>query len=83
MYLGVPYEYGSMMHFQSRQYSISNDRTIVPLIGWAKLGMSNQASELQSYPTKLDYLHINLLYCEGELIMIHKLINTDGDNNTA
>ena len=60
--LPIPYDYASIMHFQSRTYSIANQRTIVPVndsIPLAYLGSSQ-------LPTQQDYLHIYLLYCQGK-----------------
>ena len=61
----LPYDYRSIMHFSSTEYSFKYPRqTLAPLNRTvAQLGGS-------SYPTRLDYLHINLLYCEGTCIYL-------------
>lgn len=69
---GVPYEYKSLMHYSAKAHSANGLYTIVPLkqsISVDEIGGAQTA-------TKFDYLHINLLYCEGECITgIVKLIN--------
>ena len=58
----VPYDYHSIMHFISKLHPVTGEPTIVSLM--AGLNASDLGSAL--LPTEYDYLHINLLYCEGE-----------------
>ena len=56
---GVPYDYHSIMHFSSRAFAKSTFvKTIEPLNFRDAFGKA-------SYPTFLDTLHLNFLYCEG------------------
>ena len=59
---GVPYDYHSIMHYRSSSYPIIKEPTILSLID------SVNVSDLGSapLPTEYDYLHINLLYCQGK-----------------
>ena len=59
---GVPYDYHSIMHFKSSAHPVTGNSTIVPL--GVELKKADLGSALS--PTEYDYLHINLLYCEGE-----------------
>ena len=57
----VPYDYKSIMHFRYNFGSEDENPTIRPLskkIAWNQLGQASR-------PTKYDYLHVNLLYCQG------------------
>lgn len=65
---GLPYDYDSIMHYSSTKYSTSNASTIVPLNETVRLGIRKELLLLGAYPTKFDYLHINLLYCSGKII---------------
>ena len=58
---GLPYDYGSIMHYSPTCFSIKGKPTFVPLKSFSKpISPKGNAS---SY----DYLHINLLYCQGTL----------------
>lgn len=60
---GVPYDYHSVMHFDSLQYSLDGTTpTIIPLFSHAHPDILGQADS----PTHYDYLHVNILYCGGE-----------------
>ena len=56
---GLPYQIESLMHFCYNEYSIWPDEFTM---------VSKQRIELLSsqFPTTLDYMHINLLYCNGK-----------------
>ena len=59
---GLPYDYGSIMHFRHNAFSRDQiESTVVPhsrTISKTILGSSATA-------TDLDFLHLNLLYCGG------------------
>ena len=61
---GLPYDYRSIMHY--RPSGCSNNRK--PVFYPLHVPMDAIRSTLTEPPTYLDYLHINLLYCEGALI---------------
>lgn len=63
---GIPYEYGSIMHYTTREYSLSGARTIVPLNANVDLGVTQLGLMNGLYPTDYDFFHINLLYGEGK-----------------
>ena len=61
----VPYEFKSIMHYGAYAGCIDATKpTIIPILKYnvslAELGSSK-------LPTEYDYLHINLLYCAGNL----------------
>ena len=68
MYLGVPYDYHSIMHLKSNQYSISEQcPTIAPIIENVSLATSKDFLQSHNfYATVPDFMHINLLYCRGK-----------------
>ena len=61
----VPYEFKSIMHYDAFAASINDSEpTIIPF-PWYNVSLHELGSS--TVPTEYDYLHINLLYCEGEL----------------
>ena len=59
---GLPYDYESVMHFEAKALSLNNFYpTITPL----NVSVSPNILGSADSPTKLDYLHLNLLYCGG------------------
>ena len=75
----VPYDYKSIMHFAAYTGTSQAYPTIFPNFNSdltiLDLGNSN-------LPTEYDYLHINLLYCEGEFTTIIYLILTHTEERT-
>lgn len=65
---GLPYEYSSIMHYDSKMFSENGEATILPKVPNATMGTSRR-------PTQLDYLHINLLYCDGKEILLNTSVN--------
>ena len=66
----LPYQYDSIMHFTAYQHSLNDQPTIEPLnmdIPSEFLGSRNEASFW-------DYLHINLLYCDGNVHHIYMCV---------
>ena len=59
---GIPYDHRSIMHYKSSIYSIFGETTILPLIAGVNVTDLGSAP----LPTEYDYLHINLLYCQGD-----------------
>lgn len=59
---GIPYEYESFTHFGAFHYSNNQRPTLVPKNDSIPLEVLGSAK----LPTLKDYLHINLLYCEGK-----------------
>ena len=57
---GLPYDIESVMHYDARSYSINGQPTMVSLVS-----TPITPCYYREYPTKYDYLHINLLYCKG------------------
>ncbi|XP_045452566.1 seminal metalloprotease 1-like [Melitaea cinxia] len=56
---GVPYDYGSVMHYPSKAFSKNGNKTIIPLKEDVKIGQRVGLSES-------DVLKINRMYCEDE-----------------
>ena len=60
---GLPYDYSSIMHYRHNTFSRTRfGSTMIPgnrTIPKATLGNTVK-------PTELDFLHLNLLYCEGK-----------------
>ena len=58
----LPYNYESIMHLPCRAYSMNGLLTIVPK------EVHVHEHIFQGYPSarELDYLHLNILYCNGE-----------------
>ena len=62
----VPYEFQSIMHYNAFAASISDSEpTIIPF-PWHNVSLHELGSS--PLPTDYDYLHINFLYCEGDLV---------------
>ena len=60
---GLPYDYFTMMHFKACSYSKKGLPTIIPLNPYVnKVDLGKNV-----HPGKLDYLHLNFLYCDGSL----------------
>ena len=58
---GLPYDFGSIMHYASTDQSSNGKPTFLLLNNVSKpIGTTTTA-------TYYDYLHINLLYCQGTL----------------
>ena len=58
---GLPYDITSVMHFEHNVFACPNQSTLEPLslmIAKKELGSSVTGTEF-------DFLHINLLYCQG------------------
>ena len=60
---GVPYDYESIMHYPE---FIGSKRVIVPLRNISEPPFLWQSN----YPSLYDYLHVNLLYCNGRYISL-------------
>ena len=63
----MPYDYVSVMHFEGNEYSENNQTTISAYTNGNEhisLGTGN------GLPTEYDFLHIYLLYCEGNCIEV-------------
>ena len=59
---GVPYDYKSIMHYQEFAGTKNGQRVIVRLTNIFEplyIGQFN-------FPSVYDFLHVNLLYCNGE-----------------
>ena len=66
----LPYDYASIMHYSHSTYSGKSE--LVPRNRSIPLDYISSAEE----PTELDYLHINLAYCNGtekDMQFIHSL----------
>lgn len=61
---GVPYDYHSIMHYCQNKYSANGMPTIIPLQEGATLD--------ENSPSASDFLHINLLYCGGNVFLFSK-----------
>ena len=59
---GIPYNYYSIMHYNAYTYSSNDKPTLVPLDHNVPVEILGTAS----YPSNLDLLHINTMYCDGE-----------------
>ena len=65
---GLPYDFSSIMHFQHNAFAYPNQSTLEPLSGEIpkeELGRSVTGTEF-------DFLHINLLYCQGNVVCLNK-----------
>ena len=61
---GLPYDFNSTMHFQHNAFALPDKSTLEPrtlTIPKTDLGCSATGTEL-------DFLHINLLYCGGNVV---------------
>ena len=56
---GLPYDFGSIMHYPSIAYSSNGRPTFVVLKA------TRESIGTKCTPTYYDYLHVNLLYCQG------------------
>ena len=55
---GLPYDYKSVMHPNMFAFGGGSSKTIVPLMAIGRLSIG-------PYPTAVDMLHLNFLYCGG------------------
>ena len=63
---GLPYDYESVMHFRHNEFSLDNQSsTLVP----KKERISLESLGRSLAGTDLDYLHLNLLYCDGKIFV--------------
>ena len=65
----LPYDLSSIMHFQHNAFGYPHQSTLEPVnhtIPKKQLGISVTG-------TDLDFLHINLLYCEGNVLFLDKM----------
>lgn len=60
---GVPYDYKSIMHYEYLAASKNSQPTMEPLN--PNITLEDLGSALA--PTEYDYLHLNLLYCQGNV----------------
>ena len=67
----LPYHSKSLMHFFHNQYSENGGDTLQG----AKDILDYLLFGLNKLPNKLDYLHINLLYCGGKQATMSKIIS--------
>ena len=65
---GLPYDFSSIVHFQHYLFAYPHQSTLEPLclrIPKEELGSSVTGTEF-------DFLHINLLYCQGNVVCLHE-----------
>lgn len=62
---GLPYDYRSIMHPDALRYSGDDQLTIVP--STTNIPMQIMGTGIGGLPTPLDFMHINLFYCEGRV----------------
>ena len=67
----LPYDYWSVMHFQRTQFSKNMQLLTLDSLN---ANVPSKALGSSHFPTRLDYLHIIFLYCEGT--RLHGIINT-------
>jgi len=75
--LGVPYDYGSVMHYGSHYYSLNGQPTIVPNQSGVTIGQ-------RIGPSYWDTYQMNLLYkcaCKDSIIICHKYASKCWDFN--
>ena len=58
----LPYDYRSVMHYKPKLNSSNTESVMVPVSKSVSVATFGQSD----FPTCLDYLHINLLYCGGK-----------------
>ena len=58
----LPYNYESIMHLPCRAYTINGLMTVVP----KEPSVPGYMLQDNPLPHELDYLHLNILYCNGE-----------------
>ena len=61
---GVPYDYGSVMHYGAFDFSRNGQPTILPLDG--NVALSDLGQRQGFSPS--DVTHVNVLYCGGKFI---------------
>lgn len=57
----LPYTFKSIMHFKAAEYSKDENFTIIPRLP----DIDPHILGLSEMPSLMDYMHINLLYCDG------------------
>ena len=62
----LPYNFKSIMHLPCREYSMNGLMTIVP----KDVYVCKHIMLGNSLPHEQDYLHLNILYCNGEFVNI-------------
>ena len=63
---GLPYDFSSVMHFQHNAFALPHKSTLKPL----SLRTPNEELGSSITGTEFDFLHINLLYCQGNAVCL-------------
>ena len=64
---GLPYDFSSIMHFRHSAFAYPNQSTLEPLsLRIAKEDLGSCAAG-----TDFDFLHVNLLYCQGNVVCLN------------
>ena len=62
----LPYDFSSTMHFQHDAFAYPNQSTLEPLS--LRIAKKDLGSSVTG--TEFDFLHINLLYCQGIVVCL-------------
>ena len=66
---GLPYDYSSIMHYRANTFIMSSSDKVGFSITPVNTSIPSSLLGAANFPTKFDFLHINLMYCGGICMM--------------